>query len=75
METLTSQIECRDFQVARVQSQLLQNRTNVVQCCVKFSSRCLNDCCEVVRLADLSPHQISNPFETRGSFFEKVISP
>ncbi len=24
---------------------------------------------------DDSPHQISNPFETRGSFFDKVISP
>ncbi len=51
-----------------------QNRTNVVQCCVKFFSHCLNDC-EVVRWADHSEHQISNPFETRGSFFEKVISP
>ncbi len=41
-------------------------RTNVVQCCVKFSSHCLNNC-EVLRWADHSPHQISNPFETNHS--------
>ncbi len=51
-----------------------QTRTNVIQCCVKFSSHCLYDCCEIVRWAVHSPLQISNPSETRGSFFEKVIS-
>jgi hypothetical protein len=46
-----------------------QNSTNVVQCCVKFSFHC-----GVVHRADHLPLQISNPSDTRGSFFEKVIS-
>jgi len=50
-----------------------QNRTYVVQCCVKFSSHCLNDCWGCALNWSLATSNL-NPFETRGSFFEKVIS-
>ncbi len=48
-----------------------QNRTNVVQCCVKFSSLCLNDCYEFVRWTDHSPHRNPKTIWNSGKFLRE----
>jgi hypothetical protein len=70
VEKFTAQIECMDSLGSWVQSWVQSLSPKLL----KFSSPCLNDSYEVVRWADHYT-KIPNPSETRGSFFEKIISP